>query len=1589
MSSISKYIQEIERKLEQFKTAREWSDFMTHLANLVKLLSNMPHDINPTQLPVHILNKRLNQCLTPSLPAGVHNEVIHVYSILLGHFNRYISQTHDLNLIDKYVDFLFVNVLPGIFTFSRFSKIQSKALYYTLIDTQLLTLNAQLDPYIRNILLGLFPGMEEDTDVFYQCNTIILNFYNIVNKHSFWNHLWNVYLLCPTHRISIINFLSKNQNIVHEFNRKEFNRNEKRLNKTPFHFLSETMVISSIKAGLRDKNTMIIRGTLDILTMFFDIQQLSEKNQVALLEDLCLLFIYRDIALNKRIDNFIDKDFANLHIITERNDFYKIGIKTKKEKSISYDYLTIALEGFISKDSNNLILFFKILNIIHDKDELSDYLLRMLLMKGIIAAYKIREKQGIENIVKQFDILLSNIDCWYIWFLIFDYSYTFLAKESKIIKIPVVKSKDDIDLNNNEVYRNRNKSHDNLSTINMNSKSIKNTKCVETEGHKSENDNPMSNHELLVHNTLNNSLTMNTHIKTPLFDYLKKAKNTNDEILDIIIFILKETILGTEETTKTHFINIIILVLKNSELFTHGKLVSFIIDSSVFIIPEVRGVKRDFQFLIDKILNFYNEDNEKQLEYIVNSYICTLGETVKGFFDTNLNFHENMRLFMFYIDKYGLESIGDEFMLEYYNYLCIFIVSCANGVNEILQKSLVLFRLIKDEIVFDKLIGKSEKIFMILLEQDRFYFICEYNLLFKRSYELLIVDIFNRNILLQNILNHLTFCIGNCDRFYFFNLLVVINEYFRNCSLKEENLEADHLKQAILNFLIELHEFDNIFSFCVNLIINSSIENKNDEYIDTPNISNIITSFRLINTFLDYTSEFLIYMQTDNNKIYNFLSKYGTGSSMKPSITTYILLLHLVQVNHPEIQILSLDLINTFYRYNIINPCEISKTYYYDMFSFIARNYSQVILNKLIPTISLLNHSPRADLPALVYDYLHTFNIKRNINNNVISLLHSFEQDIKKNMLLKKFSRETDSLYYKYRIFIYINNSIPDFESNSYHEIIQDIIEALFKTSKRIFERKSCSIDLTGEDVKLEKLMNEISQYLISNCSNLYMSIILKHDPTSSYFRLTSIRKEIYNQLFVAPNISYFSFLATFEDFMRQSELLEFYEYAFERVINFYINQRNKVTIPEFYLWYLKKIRNIDELPNRWFDCTFKIFESINLLLSKIISHALKKYSTKEEKDLLTISILESTQGIITKLDHEKYRAVIQGFVTIIFNVLKANDGKKYDIALLNLYDISKDSRYIKFYKSDFIEYFYDNKFFIDTRNNLEIKISILKTIVAQDHRIVVQVFDYFEPQKFFKLKDNDLSQRSHLLHRLSLLFFCSSKEQLSNYIPICFEKMVDSINSNSISLKKDVYFLVRQIVFKTDPNKLLILWPTIISDMNLFFERIINNRISVDDFPLLLEIIKTLEVLFIYKNDNFIEFKWACTETYDCIDDLDPETKGKYTQNEYGCFDKNEIYSPLLLQEDQTRSHFTRIARFIKQIKDDYTSRIPKPKMTLPVKREPLMVINSINSLRDLLYTFENLSLYHKNMDLVSNEINEEKLCELSINDFLNCDRI
>merc|ERR1712080_49132 len=161
---------ELLRCLNDFKLSKDWSDLIANLNILNSSLKKSPNISNT----VHLLNKRLNQCLNPSLPAGVHRKALESVNLVL----------HNKNTPQYYIRAATV----GVFTYSCFSKLNVKK---ELLDLLKFVSKSNLIE-VRTLIMSIFGVLESGSEFFYNA----LELLEIVRERDefvFFEGIWSVF----------------------------------------------------------------------------------------------------------------------------------------------------------------------------------------------------------------------------------------------------------------------------------------------------------------------------------------------------------------------------------------------------------------------------------------------------------------------------------------------------------------------------------------------------------------------------------------------------------------------------------------------------------------------------------------------------------------------------------------------------------------------------------------------------------------------------------------------------------------------------------------------------------------------------------------------------------------------------------------------------------------------------------------------------------------------------------------------------------------------------------------------------------------------------------------------------------------------------------------------------------------------------------------------------------------------------------------------------------------------------------------------------------------------------------------------------
>ena len=111
-----------------------------------------------------LVSLRLAQCLSPTLPSGVHQKALDVYAHIFGLLQG-ANLGRDLQ-----------GFLPGLLPVLSFASLTVRPLFYNIFEKHVLKLDhASLRPPLKSIILALLPGIEDETSEDFERGIAVLD----------------------------------------------------------------------------------------------------------------------------------------------------------------------------------------------------------------------------------------------------------------------------------------------------------------------------------------------------------------------------------------------------------------------------------------------------------------------------------------------------------------------------------------------------------------------------------------------------------------------------------------------------------------------------------------------------------------------------------------------------------------------------------------------------------------------------------------------------------------------------------------------------------------------------------------------------------------------------------------------------------------------------------------------------------------------------------------------------------------------------------------------------------------------------------------------------------------------------------------------------------------------------------------------------------------------------------------------------------------------------------------------------------------------------------------------------------------------
>ncbi|KAI1345010.1 Dopey, N-terminal-domain-containing protein [Xylariaceae sp. FL0016] len=313
-----KYASGVERALSLFDTAlEEWADYISFLSRLLKALQ--ARQANIISIPSKILvAKRLSQCLNPSLPSGVHQKALEVYSYVFSVIGQ-DGLSRDLPLY-----------LPGLAPTLSFASLTVRAPFLDLLEKHFLQIDPKsLRPAMKSVVLALLPGLEDETSEDFDRTLKLLESFKATIRPSshkdltdtdsigdefFWQCFFLAAITGQSRRPGALAYLVRSlPKLGHQLPHGPSSGNSTRVDGLS-EALSELvtspepgLLLRCFAAGLGDDQLLIQRGYLDLLVTHLPLHSAVLQKR-AKPDDLQLLLraaagvvTRKDMSLNRRL----------------------------------------------------------------------------------------------------------------------------------------------------------------------------------------------------------------------------------------------------------------------------------------------------------------------------------------------------------------------------------------------------------------------------------------------------------------------------------------------------------------------------------------------------------------------------------------------------------------------------------------------------------------------------------------------------------------------------------------------------------------------------------------------------------------------------------------------------------------------------------------------------------------------------------------------------------------------------------------------------------------------------------------------------------------------------------------------------------------------------------------------------------------------------------------------------------------------------------------------------------------------------------------------------------------------------------------
>lgn len=287
--------------LYSFNGAKEWPDLMSVIKELNSLLQKN-NDCNFKFIKEKItLSRRLAQCLNSSLPAGLHENALMTYDIILDnilkHNNNHLG--NDLALYSS-----------GLFPFFQNASPSNKQDYLVkIIKGKYLKMEStELELCLTGLLVSILPGLEEQNELITkQIKEIFGSLREKLSDYVFYGCLWSIIIRNQKLRLMGMKYINETIPPYKVFEESTKEQQEEHINKY-FPKLS-TMVINTLSAVVEDTDIQIVRTGMDFILKTLPLNcsdiLLTNDQKITLLISALNLLVKNEYSTTRRLSQWL------------------------------------------------------------------------------------------------------------------------------------------------------------------------------------------------------------------------------------------------------------------------------------------------------------------------------------------------------------------------------------------------------------------------------------------------------------------------------------------------------------------------------------------------------------------------------------------------------------------------------------------------------------------------------------------------------------------------------------------------------------------------------------------------------------------------------------------------------------------------------------------------------------------------------------------------------------------------------------------------------------------------------------------------------------------------------------------------------------------------------------------------------------------------------------------------------------------------------------------------------------------------------------------------------------------------------------